>query len=79
MFGMPIENYYCISVCLKLGNCYIDMKAMECKDPFWIVSDVNDKSKGAGAKNAKFKVVKNGVHFIYSRSNELNASPSNSE
>lgn len=68
LYGMPIENYYYISVCLKIGNCYIDMKANECKDPFWTISDVNDKTKGIGQRGqSKFKVIKNGIHFVYTK------------
>lgn len=64
---MPIENYYYISVCLKLGNCYIDLRASETKDPFWTISDINEKLKTLGKRETKFKVIKNGIHFFYNR------------
>ena len=85
---MPIENYYYIQVCMRLGSCYIDSHANECKDPYWTIIDVNDKSKqstvanlnsslssiGMRDKNSKFRVVKNGIVF-----NFLRGSPQNNQ
>lgn len=68
LHGMPIENYYYMSVCMKLGACYVDAHANECKDPFWTITDVNDKNKSSNAqKNNKFRIVKNGIIFNFQR------------
>jgi hypothetical protein len=74
---MAIENYYYIYVCVKLGNCYVDTKCNECKDPFWTISDVNDKTKNLGFRQNKFKVVKNGIHFVFTRNNSSNGNSGN--
>ena len=67
---MPIENYYYVSVCMRLGSCYIDSHANECKDPYWTIIDVNDKNKSnnanaANGKNSKLRIVKNGIIFVF--------------
>jgi len=50
LYGMPIENYYYISVCMKIGSCYVDPHSNECRDPYWTIVDVNDKNKSMGSK-----------------------------
>ena len=69
---MPIENYYYVSVCMRLGSCYIDSHANECKDPYWTIIDVNDKNKSnnasaANGRNNKLRIVKNGIIFVFQR------------
>lgn len=45
LHNVPIENFYYISVALKLGSCYVDTKGERCNDPFWTITDVSDKNK----------------------------------
>ena len=67
LFGMPIENYYYISVCMKIGSSFVDPHANECRDPYWTIVDVNDKNKSMGQKTNKFRVAKNGIVFTFCR------------
>lgn len=45
LYGVPIEGRYYISVCMRLGSCYVDTKGERCDNPFWTIIDVNDKNK----------------------------------
>jgi len=70
LYGVPIENFYYISVCMRLGSCYVDTKGEKCESPFWTITDVNDKNKsyppGYGGKNgSRFRIFKNGIHFNF--------------
>lgn len=81
LYGVPIENYYYISVCMKLGSCYVDTKGERCNDPFWTITDVNDKnnksmSASSGGKNTKFRIFKNGIHFNFTKGSSSDMSPS---
>jgi len=71
LFGVPIENFYYISVCMKLGSCYVDTKSERCNDPFWTITDVNDKNKAFSynTRSNKFKLFKNGIHFNFTKGN----------
>jgi hypothetical protein len=71
LFGVPIENFYYISVCMKLGSCYVDTKGERCNDPFWTITDVNDKNKAFNynTRSNKFKLFKNGIHFNFTKGN----------
>lgn len=62
---VPIENYYYISVCMRLGSCFVDTRSERCNDPFWTITDVNDKTKQASLKGNKFRIFKNGIHFNF--------------
>jgi hypothetical protein len=64
---MAIENYYYISVSIRLGSCFIDSRANETKDPVWTITDVNDKSKSNTSKQNRFRIFKNGIHFVFNR------------
>lgn len=65
---MPIENFYYIFVCMKIGANHVDQFGNECKDPYWTIVDVNDKNKSTtGLKNSRFKIVKNGICFTFQR------------
>ena len=77
---MPIENYYYVSVCMRLGACFVDSHANECRDPFWTITDVNDKNKSSsGLKNNKFKIVKNGIIFSFFRGSPSIMTSSNTQ
>jgi len=67
LHGLAIENFYYISVSMRLGSCYVDMRGERCTDPFWTLTDVNDKSKQASMKGNKFRIFKNGIHFNFQR------------
>lgn len=67
LYGVPIESFYYISVCMRLGSCYVDTKGERCNDPFWTITDVNDKSKQSATKGNKFRIFKNGIHFNFLR------------
>lgn len=69
LYSLPIENYYYIYVCVKLGNCYVDARCNESRDPVWTITDVNEKTKNLGFRQNKFKLVKNGIHFVFNRDN----------
>ena len=65
LYGLCIENYYYMSVCMRLGATYVDARANESKDPVWTMVDVNDKNKAVNGN--KFRIFKNGVQFQFSR------------
>jgi hypothetical protein len=70
LHGVPIENFYYISVCMRLGACYVDTRGERCNDPFWTITDVNDKNKSFNyttAKSNKFRIFKNGIHFNFTK------------
>jgi hypothetical protein len=69
LFGVPIENFYYISVCMKLGACYVDTRGEKCNDPFWTITDVNDKNKSfsPSGKGNKYRIFKNGIHFNFQK------------
>ena len=52
---------------MRLGNCYLDSKGNECKDPYWTITDINDKSKNVSTRNDKVRIVKNGIHFWFNK------------
>lgn len=70
LHGLPIENFYYISVCMRLGACYVDTKGERCADPFWTITDVTDKSKQAAFKGNRFRIFKNGIHFNFMRGSQ---------
>ena len=66
LYNVPIENFYYISVCMKLGSCYVDAKGEKCQDPFWTITDINDKNKTLVSKGSnRFRIFKNGIHFNF--------------
>jgi len=62
---MDPQHY--ISVCLELGSTYIDLKLNEQRDPYWTMVDLNDRSKVTNQKQNKFKIIKNGIHFVFNK------------
>jgi hypothetical protein len=64
---MPIELFHQISVCIKVGSCFVDPRINESKDAIWTMTDLNDKSRNVGIKNNKFKIIKNGIHFVFTK------------
>lgn len=65
---------------MRLGSMFIDSKANETKDPVWTIIDINDKNKMPGSAKGKFKILKNGIFFNFSRTvaNNLSGSPDHS-
>ena len=51
LFNLPIESYYNISVCVKLGASYIDPRCKEINDPYWTLSDLRDKAHFVSSGN----------------------------
>jgi hypothetical protein len=44
LFNVPIDNFY-VTVCMKLGACYVDGKGERCNDGISTIIEVNDKNK----------------------------------
>lgn len=77
LYGVPIENFYYISVCMRLGACFVDTRGERCLDPFWTITDVNDKNKqGTSSGKSKFRIFKNGIHFNFLKGQAGEASSS---
>lgn len=73
LFGLPIENFYYVSVCMRLGACFVDAKGERCPDPLWTMIDVSDKNKALAllpGKTNKFRTFKNGVSFNFTKGNQ---------
>jgi len=51
---------------MKLGSSFIDAKGEKCQDPFWTITDINDKNKTSISRGSnRFRIFKNGIHFNF--------------
>jgi hypothetical protein len=51
---------------MRLGSCFVDAKGERCQDPFWTITDINDKNKTSVSRGSnKFRIFKNGIHFNF--------------
>ncbi len=59
---------------MRLGANYIDGKGEKCTDPFWTITDVNDKNKTSYIKgSSKFRIFKNGIHFNFIKGHQVSS------
>ena len=64
---------------MKLGSCYLDAKGEKCQDPFWTITDINDKNKTSVSKGSnRFRIFKNGIHFNFIKGQQGGAIESSS-